>query len=117
MSDTPRTDGQVRRMIDNDISPEGLEHFARDLERELAAAAIELRTLRTANERLLKKVQDMEAARTLAAANSLANMLAYEDATKKIAALIKEGDELAKIVRRDYRGAFCEDWEKAKGQQ
>ena len=38
MSDTPRTQARVRYMIDNNISPEGLEHWANDLERELNAA-------------------------------------------------------------------------------
>jgi len=37
ISDTPRTYARVRQMIDNG-SPEGLEYFARDLERELNAA-------------------------------------------------------------------------------
>ena len=38
MSDTPRTYARVRQMIDNNVSPESLEYFARDLERELNAA-------------------------------------------------------------------------------
>ena len=37
-SDTPRTNAHVKRMIDNGQSPEGLEYWARDLERELNAA-------------------------------------------------------------------------------
>lgn len=37
MSDTPRTDAIVRRLIDNDQSPDQLEHFAKELERELNA--------------------------------------------------------------------------------
>lgn len=37
MSDTPRTDAIVRRLIDNDQSPDQLEHFAKGLERELNA--------------------------------------------------------------------------------
>lgn len=44
-TDTPRTDARVRRMIDNDHSPEGLEHWARDLERELNAANERIRRL------------------------------------------------------------------------
>lgn len=62
MSDTPKTDAHVRMMIKNDISPEGLEYFARDLERELAAAAIEMQTLRTANAGLVEKVRRLEEA-------------------------------------------------------
>ena len=38
ISDTPRTQARVRYMIDNNISPEGLEHWANGLERELNAA-------------------------------------------------------------------------------
>lgn len=37
MNDTPRTDAIVRRLIDNDQSPDQLEHFAKELERELNA--------------------------------------------------------------------------------
>lgn len=67
MSDTPRTDARVRMMIDNDISPEGLEHFARDLERELAETATEMQTLRTANAGLVEKVSETQAALDLSA--------------------------------------------------
>lgn len=38
MSDTPRTDGYVKTLIDNNRGAESLEHFARQLERELNAA-------------------------------------------------------------------------------
>ena len=48
MSDTPRTDARVRMMIDNDISPEGLEYFARDLERELNEANERIKRLENA---------------------------------------------------------------------
>lgn len=48
MIDTPRTDARVRRMIDNDISPEGLEYFARELERELNAANERIKRLENA---------------------------------------------------------------------
>ena len=34
MSDTPRTNARVKQMIDNDQAPEGLEYWARNLERE-----------------------------------------------------------------------------------
>lgn len=73
MSDTPRTDAQ------NPITPSEVDDvwiynapmvnadFARQLERELAAAAIELRTLRTANAGLLEKVAETQAALDLSA--------------------------------------------------
>lgn len=38
MSDTPRTDGYVKTLIDNNRGAESLEHFSRQLERELNAA-------------------------------------------------------------------------------
>ena len=42
ISDTPRTQARVRYMIDNNISPEGLEHWANGLERELNTANVEI---------------------------------------------------------------------------
>ena len=45
MSDTPRTDARVRRMIDSDIAPDALESFAKDLERELYAANARIKRL------------------------------------------------------------------------
>ena len=53
MSDTPRTDAGVRMMIDNDISPEGLEYFARDMERELNAANERIKQLEEAGNDLV----------------------------------------------------------------
>ena len=44
-SDTPRTNAHVKRMIDNGQSPEGLEYWARDLERELNAAKKRIKRL------------------------------------------------------------------------
>lgn len=38
LGDTPRTDAYVERLIRDGVSPDSLEHFARTLERELAAA-------------------------------------------------------------------------------
>ena len=46
ISDTPRTQARVRYMIDNDIAPEGLEHWANGLERELNAANAEIQSLK-----------------------------------------------------------------------
>jgi hypothetical protein len=103
VSDTPRTDENTFRAYtspDNSSRSCVSASFACQLERELNAAQ--------------QRIKRLEEARTKAAANGLANMLAYEDAEKKIAALIRAGEELAKMVRRDYRGAFCEEWEKAK---
>ena len=48
------------------------------------------RQLNAANDR----IKQLEDARTVAAANSLANMLSYEDAVAKIKRLEKAGDEL-----------------------
>jgi hypothetical protein len=76
----------------------------------------EMQTLRTANAGLVERVRTLEDARTKSAANSLANMLTYEEAMAKMAALIEAGDELAAVVRRDYKGSFCDRWTKAKGQ-
>jgi hypothetical protein len=45
INDTPRTQARVRYMIDNNISPEGLEHWANGLERELNAANDRIRLL------------------------------------------------------------------------
>jgi len=48
------------------------------------------RQLNAANER----IKQLEDARTVAAANSLANMLAYEDAIAKIKRLVEAGDRM-----------------------
>ena len=81
MSDTPRTDeaqfGTGRVSVG----------FARQLELELNAA----------NDR----IKQLEDNRTVAAANSLANMLAYEDAIAKIKRL---EEALRRIANQDYRG-------------
>ena len=53
MSDTPRTDALVRRMIDNNQSPDGLEYWARELERELNAANDRIKRLEEAGDALL----------------------------------------------------------------
>ena len=54
MSDTPRTQARVRYMIENNSPPEGLEHWANGLERELNAANIDI-------ERLTQKVAELYA--------------------------------------------------------
>ena len=62
MSDTPRTYARVRQMIDNG-SPEGLEYFARDLERELNAANAIIRQqqlLEEENLRLQERIKQLE---------------------------------------------------------
>ncbi len=51
-SDTPRTNAHVKRMIDNGQSPEGLEYWARDLERELNAANEHIKRLEEAGDQL-----------------------------------------------------------------
>ena len=54
MSDTPRTNARVKQMIDNDQGPEGLEYWARDLERELNAAKQRIKRLEEAGDALSK---------------------------------------------------------------
>lgn len=105
VGETPRTDARVKQMIDNDQGPEGLEHWARDLERELNAAN--------------KRIKQLEDARTVAAANSLANMLAYEDAVAKIKRLEEAGDRMKTWLRGDARNGSKElsalrQWRKSK---
>ena len=53
-SDTPRTNAHVKRMIDNGQSPEGLEYWARDLERELNAANERIKRLEHAGDEMFK---------------------------------------------------------------
>jgi hypothetical protein len=50
MSDTPRTNARVKQMIDNDQGPEGLEYWARELERELNAANERIKRLEEAGD-------------------------------------------------------------------
>jgi predicted nucleic acid-binding Zn-ribbon protein len=52
MSDTPRTNARVKQMIDNGQSAEGLEYFARQLERELNAANERINRLEVAGNQL-----------------------------------------------------------------
>ena len=102
-------------------------------------AAMELEALRTANAGLVEKIRGLEAARTQAAANSLANMLSYEELEAKVEAKVKRleeaGDVMAKLIpfaigddedeswanhMMSYNKARCrgavENWIKAKGQ-
>ena len=55
MSDTPRTNARVKQMIDNDQGPEGLEYWARDLERELNAANQRIKRLEEAGDRMVNE--------------------------------------------------------------
>ena len=52
-SDTPRTNAHVKRMIDNGQSPEGLEYWARDLERELNEANERIKRLEEAGDAMV----------------------------------------------------------------
>lgn len=54
-SDTPRTNAHVKRMIDNGQSPEGLEYWARDLERELNAANERIKRLEEAGDKMVNE--------------------------------------------------------------
>lgn len=88
MSDTPRTDARVRRLIDNDHSPDQLEHFAKDLERELNA--------------FVRLALGDEAALTLSGNVVLAVATLKRDLEElarlreRVNALEKAGDEMAK---------------------
>ena len=55
MSDTPRTNYRVKQMIDNGQSPEGLEYWARELERELNAANERIKRLEEAGDEMVNK--------------------------------------------------------------
>lgn len=54
MSDTPRTNARVKQMIDNGQSAEGLEYFARQLERELNAANERIKRLEEAGDEMAR---------------------------------------------------------------
>ena len=58
MSETPRTNARVKQMIDNDQSPEGLEYWARDLERELNAANDRIKRLEEAGDAMATWLSD-----------------------------------------------------------
>lgn len=80
MSDTPRTDAEeLPHSLDDHHFVVG-SFFARKLERELNAAQ--------------QRIKRLEEARTVAAANSLATMMSYEDAIAKIKQLENLGKEL-----------------------
>lgn len=92
VGDTPRTDEQINgkpctrfEILVGDSLRDALipSQFARQLERELSAAN--------------QRIKQLEDARTVAAANSLANMLAYEDAVAKIKRLEEAGDALFEL--------------------
>lgn len=57
----------------------------------------DIQTLRTANAGLVEKINELEAARTQAAANSLANMLSYEELEAKAKRLEEENCHLTKF--------------------
>ena len=52
MSDTPRTDSYVAVLIAEGADADSLEHFARDIERELNAAKARIARLEEAGDRL-----------------------------------------------------------------
>ena len=69
------------------------------------------RELNAANDRI-KRLED---ARTVASANSLANMLAYEDAVAKIKRLEKAGDYLEYDLKEIWSETrSMREWTKAK---
>lgn len=63
-------------------------------------------------EKLQERIKQLEDARTVAAANSLANMLAYEDAVAKIKRLVEAGDYI--VEENDIYIIGKEVWQKAK---
>ena len=60
--------------------------------------AMELEALRTANAGLVEKIKEMEAARTQAAANSIANMLSYEEVVERMKRLDARYQSLIMLV-------------------
>jgi uncharacterized Zn finger protein (UPF0148 family) len=106
MSETPRVDA-VWELFATDTTLEPDVEFstlARQLERELNEA----------NDRIKR----LEEARTVAAANSLATMMSYEDAIAKIKRLEEAGDEMAnayeEICHDSYDQKQIANWRKAK---
>jgi hypothetical protein len=104
MSDTPRTDAEeLPHSLDDHHFVVG-SFFARKLERELNAAQ--------------QRIKRLEEARTVAAANSLATMMSYEDAIAKIKRLEEAGDEMAnayeEICHDSYDQKQIANWRKAK---
>ena len=62
MSETPRTDANLGKHLTRTGFPVVDPMFARQLERELCAAEMELEVLRTANAGLMEKVKRLETA-------------------------------------------------------
>ena len=107
MSDTPRTDEVTRTYGDASVE------WEEELVPVDACRAIE-RELNAANQR----IKQLEDARTAVAANSLANMLAYEDAVAKIKRLEEAGDAMAEWLEdmRNLGADAClsHAWREAK---
>lgn len=62
-----------------------------------------------------ERIKRLEESRTKSVCNNLTNMISYEGAINKIKQLEKAGDDLAKIVERDYATkGFTEPWREAK---
>ncbi len=61
-----------------------------------------------------KCIKRLEESRTVAAANSLANMLSYEDAITKIKRLEKAGDDLESWLDRKTPFTIRNNWREAK---
>ena len=66
-------------------------------------------------EKLQERIKQLEDNRTMAAANSLANMMAYEDAVAKIKRLEKAGDYLEYDLKEIWSETrSMREWTKAK---
>ena len=104
-SDTPRTDAAYSASTSVGIYE--LFSSAQQMEREINAANARIAELEA-------HVARLEEARMKSAAINLSNMLSYERAINKIERLVNEGDKLAGIVERDYKGAFTQLWKQAK---
>ena len=125
ISDTPRTQARVRYMIDNNISPEGLEHWANGLERELNAANVEIdekrkdivyiatekAKLENRIERLEEELMDMKNKHAVL----VADVALYEDRAERIKRLEEAGDVLAqRSAQLGLLPMAIEGWHKAK---
>jgi hypothetical protein len=96
MSDTPISDSTTHNVAE-------LGMLCRRIERQLNAANSKIELLMSANADVARiagerdaaeqRIKRLEEARTVAAANSLANMISYENAITKIKRLEAAGDE------------------------
>ena len=111
MSDTPISDSTAHNVAE-------LGMLCRRLERELTASNAIIRQQQLLDEKnlgLQDRIERLEDARTVAAANSLANMISYENAITKIKRLEEAGDYCAELLDTIINNtAASERWCQAK---